>query len=1658
MDADCSLGSLSLLAPHALVTNVPILIAGCGWFRLRQDSASPDPSEGFLVWYPGAAADDVTHFATALPSSLFLGPTFAVRPAFLPPPVSVRLCLARWDANLVSTATDWSGPSDVAEAFAANLNLLWDQPPAAKQASLVPADTTNAPPTTVRGLLRIGGRPIFYCSRAGGDCLEVTLSAALFDQIPEPAPIVQGKDYELAVYVGPYYPLGKKARPPPPGPTPATTSSSASGALVPASSPPVPGNPWTRAPAPYPVAASRGAPTSAHLRNQPIDGPRGPQSARNAPRLPLPAELLDDLEFQAVIDSPAYAGYPAPYDSKVAPLAVVRDCADAATDRSLYCERHHRVCVTALGARLPAETRARALESNWFSPPADPQQRSTGLTGHPILRRLATLTQLQVLLTYRTKLQEADLVVVLGPRGENLHALSWVGVGCPILAFRPQLCAGDGTEPLSSRGLNLHVSPSAISVNHVPLFPARTVVVAFDVAYYPAARKAMAAAASAGHTVLNAGLEFYPGMGAVVEMPILGEAVVLYDAATDMIEMRTNASTTSYVHPQYQEVSPRHPTTKDFFLHLGNGVVLTGGRVQDNVATDVIDPDCLVAELYPVLTPYTFLRGYRIPRRFRDWALGGSLVVHAPADLLLEIEAQLPLVTEKTNTQRHASSLTFTSVSNPTGAGFQLCRLWPGLTEQYQRFAGLLVANKKRFATAQANAYDPPKRSVMDTLQGVLVKALDQQAPAIEAATERVVDLAARAIGHVPDVIDAAAGAVQQVVQSVRDVRDGAVDVVFAGCRLFKDAYETAAPTVMEGLRTHLIAPLLQRYCGPALEQMNAFTLRHTLAVVLLPLEVLLTVILPWTWALALLPAVAAIYWALSPRDREPHAAHNDDDDRPAILSRWLHSLSGLEARAAWLRWVLPAEVTIAAFVYPWHLFESGPIAVGLCSFAAIATVLLRRWADRRIEFLSYGLLPGNTSPEGLAASARAAVGFHTLQGLGRWAGASLYKRAFPATVGVWFHHPLAALGRARDWCVYTLHGLGCFLANRTRPATERRWWHASTSRASWGAPSGGACRHVSEEEYTRAVVRLPEASVLDVAVNLGGRWFARDPPRYTELACTCALQRPVRPAVRVRCDGRELEPAVYAACDINVAYVIWGRHYGRTTEADPAYVARVAECVNEHIRERLVPWLLRVQAEEPERLVVDYDAYVAAAIPQKRAAYTQELAAWQHNAHLPARYRPFLKLDEAMPTLGSAAAGKPRAIIEAYGRSVPINAPLKVIADLVKDTVPTFSADSPLQAAARLDAHLLENPDSEYCSADGSNWDQTQEASMIRAVDHAVLRAVFPFLRFETNHWFLPAHYANVYAWLFEIDRTMSLGRLGRAQGRLRTLGYTLSGLGVQNSFNYLRAYFGTRPLLAQLPAVSQWHTGDDALFSQPPSATPAVVAALDALYVPLDVARHHLRTTGQLLRSHCGWTRKTSHAPTRHPETLSKVFVRLAGRYVPIRPLKKLVATGLVNWSGMRAGLHHAAVSAGYAPWGSGRVDYYAMWASWRASLTDQRPAASVLRSLWFRATRENPLYKRPTDLGPSEPYPGAWNAEIEDALAVRPGLLELLAVALASPHVVVDLPSGALVVNDDAATEHWQNHHPQRLEVAYQRGVLRTTADLHLRDLAATHAPAH
>lgn len=319
-------------------------------------------------------------------------------------------------------------------------------------------------------------------------------------------------------------------------------------------------------------------------------------------------------------------------------------------------------------------------------------------------------------------------------------------------------------------------------------------------------------------------------------------------------------------------------------------------------------------------------------------------------------------------------------------------------------------------------------------------------------------------------------------------------------------------------------------------------------------------------------------------------------------------------------------------------------------------------------------------------------------------------------------------------------------------------------------------------------------------------------------------------------------------------------------------------------------------------------------------------------------------------------------------------------MAAILKDLIPTFSASSPLETAKRLE--IDHEPGDVYIAADGSGWDRDQHHLVISSVDHPLVKAILPFLDFSPNHWFTPSHLTALSHFLVESDRQLSLSRLGSARGVLRTRGYTLSGLGVQNSLNYARAYFGARPLLRHLP-VRQYHTGDDALFAVQGASATLVTEVLDHLYVPRRESQEHMRVHGRPLARALGWTRKNPHTPSEYPDTLSKVFIPTAAGWIPVRPIAKTAATALVNWSGMAPNLHHAAASHGYAPWGSGQVLYYAAWRSWRERRAGCVVSAARAFSLWSRATRENPQYKRPTDDGPFETIPGQFTADIATAL---------------------------------------------------------------------------
>lgn len=190
---------------------------------------------------------------------------------------------------------------------------------------------------------------------------------------------------------------------------------------------------------------------------------------------------------------------------------------------------------------------------------------------------------------------------------------------------------------MSSRGLNLTVYACAFDDSVAANLPQGTVVIALDVAYYPSAKTALAIAADANHLVLVAGLEFYPGPGAQTTMQVLGEATVTHTwdpaAKEGWIVMSSNSSGAPYTHPVFRDISPLHPSSRQFYYHLGDGVVLAAGHISSVPCLDSS------AVSHPVLTavpaPYNFLRSYVIPRKYAAWAMDGSLEFWCPTDIVV---------------------------------------------------------------------------------------------------------------------------------------------------------------------------------------------------------------------------------------------------------------------------------------------------------------------------------------------------------------------------------------------------------------------------------------------------------------------------------------------------------------------------------------------------------------------------------------------------------------------------------------------------------------------------------------------------------------------------------------------------------------------------------------------------------------------------------------------------------------------------------------------------------------------------------------------------------------------------------------------------------------------------------------------------------------
>lgn len=170
----------------------------------------------------------------------------------------------------------------------------------------------------------------------------------------------------------------------------------------------------------------------------------------------------------------------------------------------------------------------------------------------------------------------------------------------------------------------------------------------------------------------------------------------------------------------------------------------------------------------------------------------------------------------------------------------------------------------------------------------------------------------------------------------------------------------------------------------------------------------------------------------------------------------------------------------------------------------------------------------------------------------------------------------------------------------------------------------------------------------------------------------------------------------------------------------------------------------------------------------------------------------------------------------------------------------------------------------------------------------------------------------------------------------------------------------------------------------------------------------------------------------------------------WLPIRPLNKTATTALVNWSGMPRHLHDAAAAHGYAPWGSGQVQYYAAWRAWRERRAGCTISTARAFSLWSRATRENPQFKRPTDDGPFECVPGDFTAIIANALSLPEDKLHQLIHQLSSQSVIA--LDGLITPTEASPHERLEGFgsHPRTVTVFHRR------TGPYQPDLPASQAP--
>lgn len=188
---------------------------------------------------------------------------------------------------------------------------------------------------------------------------------------------------------------------------------------------------------------------------------------------------------------------------------------------------------------------------------------------------------------------------------------------------------------------------------------------------------------------------------------------------------------------------------------------------------------------------------------------------------------------------------------------------------------------------------------------------------------------------------------------------------------------------------------------------------------------------------------------------------------------------------------------------------------------------------------------------------------------------------------------------------------------------------------------------------------------------------------------------------------------------------------------------------------------------------------------------------------------------------------------------------------------------------------------------------------------------------------------------------------------------GFTISGVVDRTQFNFLRQMVvhtcgkflpAAKACLAPTYAsATHFSTGDDGLTMVDNSEKYIVQNWLNYLYKPLPEKMPALKDA---LPAHAaGWLRKDEHVISPVPRSLSKFFVRVQSGFLPVRPLDRMITTGLIKDTGaLNLFEYHAAIANSYAPARSATW-YYDAFAAFRQFLAGKvnKSAAELLQALY-------------------------------------------------------------------------------------------------------------